>query len=105
MRFGDLFPAHQRTEEHPFMGDSTIWDRLHDLERGTRPLVKIARGTTERVMLDSAITITNDGRCVLAGELDWMAIAAFERWIGGTHLVAPAIQWRWDSASRRLAGA
>ncbi|HEY9225739.1 MAG TPA: sigma-70 family RNA polymerase sigma factor, partial [Gemmatimonadaceae bacterium] len=103
LKFGKLFPAQQQTEERVFMGDWTFWRRLEDLERGARPLVRIERENNAR-NLDARVTITEDGRRVLAGDLDWMAIAPFDRWIGGTHLVAPDIAWHWDPTTRRLVG-
>ena len=99
LKFGKLFPAHQTAEERPFMGDWTIWDCLEDLARGARPLVHIDRGERE---LDASISITDDGRRVLAGELDWTQTAPFDRWIGGTHLVSPNVEWRWDSLAGRI---
>lgn len=99
LTFSKLFPLQQPTEERVFMGDSTFWGRLEDLARDG--LVQITPGSDERE-LDAHITITDDGRRTLAGELDWMSRGTFDRWIGGTHLVAPNPAWRWSREEQRL---
>jgi RNA polymerase sigma factor (sigma-70 family) len=99
LKFGKLFPLLQRTEERPFMGDSTILGRLDDLARDS--LVHVEPGSDEREV-DARFTITDDGKRVLAGERDWMSFGTFERWIGGTHLRAPHPAWRWNRDARRL---
>jgi hypothetical protein len=99
LTFGTLFPLYQQTEERPFAGDTTILGRLGDLARDG--VVRIEPGNDER-RRDSRFTITDTGRRVLAGELDWMSFGTFDRWIGGAHLVAPRPAWRWSGAGRHL---
>lgn len=99
--FATLFPLQQKTEERVFMGDWTFWSRVEDLARGPRPLVHIERANGEH-FLHARLTITEDGRRALAAELDWMAIAPVDRWIGGSHLVAPNVGCRWHASTRRL---
>jgi hypothetical protein len=48
------------------------------------------------------LELTDEGRQVLAGTLDWTVLRPIDRWIGGVHLVAGAPRWRRDSASGRL---
>lgn len=102
MSFGALFPRYQKTEERVFMGDWTFWSRLVDLARGDRPLIRLDHAEMPEGMLGATVAITDNGRRVLAGDDDWMAIAPFERWIGGVHLTAPNVAWRWSPADKRL---
>jgi RNA polymerase sigma factor (sigma-70 family) len=102
LHFRELFSLQQQTEERVFMGDWTILDRLDELARDG--LVDILAGSDER-QLDRRLTITDDGRRVLAGERDWMSFGTFERWIGGSHLRAPHPAWRWNRQEGRLASA
>ena len=98
----DLFVALQRTEERIYMGDTTFWARVEGLARGERPLVRLS-GEPMRDSLPAAeIGITDDGRRVLAGDADWIALDGIDRWLGGVHLVGRAVPWRWDPVARRL---
>jgi len=98
--FGSLFAAWQASEATPCYGDSSIWWRLRDLAGGPRPLV--AMGDPSSVpRREAAISITDDGRRVLAGQLGWLTICPFDRWIGGVHLTS-ANAWRWDAERQRL---
>ncbi|MDB4878236.1 MAG: polymerase sigma factor, sigma-70 family [Gemmatimonadetes bacterium] len=96
MRFIDLFPAQQQTEERVFMGDWTFWRRLRDLARGPLPLVTLENALHNGSMLQARVAITDDGRRALDGDLDWMDVAGIDRWIGGAHLLSPHVAWRWD---------
>lgn len=50
---------------------------------------------------DCAITLTELGRNVLAGEKDWAAVKEPDDWFGGFRFKGHSIGWRWD-ASRKL---
>ena len=99
----ELFLDSQRLEERVFMGDTTFWTRVEGLARGARPLVRLGTRPTRAALPDSPITLTDDGRRVLAGDADWLALDGIDRWIGGVHLVGFDVPWRWDPVARRLA--
>jgi hypothetical protein len=67
--------------------------------RGLGPLVELAGGelTTEE------IAITERGRDVTDGHVDWLSLTALDTWLGGVHLRPGAPLWRWDGARGRLA--
>ena len=71
--------AHHDAESPIWLGDSSFFAMLDELARSTRPLVRITGKHVE---------LTADGRSVLAGRLDRARICGYDRWIGGTHLVA-----------------
>ena len=98
----DLFLDSQQLEERVFMGDATFWTRLEALGRGPRPLVRLGARPTRGVFPDGEIELTDDGRRVLAGEADWIALDGIDRWLGGVHLVGHDVPWRWDPRARRL---
>jgi len=85
---GALFVASQDLEQAPFHGDFWIFRTLDQLA----PLVSVE---------GEVASITDDGRRVLAGELDALDVLAIDRWVGGTHLVPGAV-WRWDSGAHSL---
>jgi hypothetical protein len=98
----DLFLALQKLEERIFMGDATFWTRLEGLARGERPLVRLSGKPTDQALPKGHIELTDDGRRVLAGAADWIALDGIDRWLGGVHLVGRAVPWRWDPRARRL---
>lgn len=99
-----LFVTAAEDEERSYMGDSTFLLYLRGLARGARPLVTLPADLTQLVPGEPAsVRITADGLAVLAGELDWPALAPLDRWLGGVHLQGSAPPWRWDPERRRLA--
>lgn len=86
------------------MGDATFWTRLERLASGERPLIRISGRPTNGRLPDGEIVLTDDGRRVLAGEADWVALNGIDVWLGGVHLVGREVEWRWDPGARRLVG-
>jgi hypothetical protein len=87
-----LFVAVSAREQRPFFGDTTLWWRAD----------RLAPALLHRDA-DGAYALTDDGRAVLAGEADAVALLApLDRWVGGVHhRTTPAA--RYDPATRRLA--
>jgi hypothetical protein len=48
------------------------------------------------------LEITQRGRDVAAGDLDWLGVTSLDTWLGGVHLRPGAPLWRWDGARGRL---
>jgi hypothetical protein len=46
------------------------------------------------------LTITDAGRAVLRGELDFMSLQPPPRWVGGVEVTATSPPWRWDEGRR-----
>jgi hypothetical protein len=88
-RFAEVFMADQEREERPFMGDATFRHYLERLASGERPLLDLA---------DDTVTLTGDGRRVLAGNEDQVRLNGVDRWLGGVHL-SGRTAWRWDAES------
>ncbi|WP_428485159.1 hypothetical protein [Rhodopila sp.] len=42
------------------------------------------------------LSITDLGRAVLAGEVDWLSLSPPDRWLGGVRISAARPCWRWD---------
>jgi hypothetical protein len=93
---GELFVASHHDREDPiWLGDSTFYSDLEDLG----PLVTIGDGAEFR---DRIVALTDLGRDVLAGRADRVAAIGIDRWLGGVHLSAREVEWRWDDASGRI---
>jgi hypothetical protein len=78
----------------PWLGDAMLRHILESMERA-RPAVFTRDGGT---WPQAVLSITDLGRAVLAGEVDFLSLAPPERWVGGVRVVPGAPCWRWDAA-------
>jgi hypothetical protein len=110
----DAFHAVMRAEEAPFLGDTWLWTRLHDLGQGDRRLLQTRAGaplgpppphSDANGFVAEELELTDAGRAVLAGEADRAALLPLDRWLGGIHLTGPEPAWRWDPGARRAVSA
>jgi hypothetical protein len=103
---GDAFRlAHHEREDPVFLGDVVFASYLARL----RGLVTFDDGTPvtppapdDRAYWRRRLHLTDLGRSVLAGDRDWLALGAPERWLGGVQLGGGRDTWRWDSARGEL---
>jgi hypothetical protein len=51
---------------------------------------------------EQRILLTPLGERIFAGQLDRVAAAGIDRWLGGVHLLGRSVRWRWDEEHRRL---
>jgi len=108
-----IFHAWQAKESAPFMGDAPLWSHLHRLGAGPRPPLALADGAgsfrlptafpTVDAFSAQRVALTDDGRAVLAGQADHVALNGIDTWRGGAHLQAPGPLWRWVASSGKLA--
>jgi hypothetical protein len=86
-----VFCSSSAAEEAPYSGDVQVWDKLRALAGGPAPLLEG----------DAQVRLTADGKRVLAGDLDAIALRGVDRWVGGVHLTGEP-DWRWDRSRARL---
>lgn len=99
-----------RKEESIFLGDTVFYWHLERLSAGERPLVTWTDGarftapnpTDAGSFHSGELAVTDVGRDVLAGRLDWQRINATARWIGGVEIQPREGGWRWDRTARAL---
>ncbi|HEV2460021.1 MAG TPA: hypothetical protein VGS80_16815, partial [Ktedonobacterales bacterium] len=94
-----LFRASYDQEEAPFMGDAGFFARAATLGQGPHPLLANADGSPfaapttyppDDAFVSQRLTLTDQGRAVLAGHADWIALrGGLDRWLGGVHLYGP----------------
>ena len=113
-RLGEAFAAQQEGESAVFLGDTVFASIVERLGTGVRPLVSRASGERfaaphhdaagpdRAVAWAQRLAVTEDGRAVLAGELDHVALNDVHRWLGGVHLRGRASPWRWDPEADRV---
>ena len=94
---GRIFQALMtRHEPLPFLGDLMFWHALKDLSASTEPVIAPDPETADLPWPKRAYALTEAGRRVLAGELDYLSIAGVPRWIGGVEVRPREPAWRWD---------
>jgi hypothetical protein len=100
---GSLFGATQAQERRPFIGDSTFFDVVTRLASARVPLVTVEAGATNGGLRAHIVAITDEGRRVLNGERDHVALNGIDLWRGGVHLAgADRSPWRWDAKRETL---
>ncbi len=101
----ELFAALTYTADPlPGQGDFQVRDRVLGMEGAS------AKVFTRRVGLDGngkarspwtdVLAITELGRAVLRGELDFRSLDPPARWVGGVEIRPGAAAWRWNEGSR-----
>lgn len=108
-RVADVYrAAHHDREAAVFMGDAPFLVHIGALLATSRPLFARAGahgphhghphpGEHAALSLDDEIVLTDDGRRVLAGELDRVRTCGIARWLGGVELAGRGPVWRWDA--------
>ncbi|MDJ0388389.1 DUF1835 domain-containing protein [Roseomonas sp. E05] len=89
-----------RREPMPWLGDVLFRHLLNRLRQGHLPLLRGSGGAA--AWAQEELELTEAGRAVLAGALDWLALRPPARWLGGIRLTADAPCWRWDAAAEQV---
>jgi hypothetical protein len=88
----DLFLKCREFEEAIFMGDSSAFWRMDRLASSPQPAL---------AQIGDAYELTDFGRALLAGEVDWIrGRHGIDVWLGGTHLCGAGGITRWDKEQR-----
>ena len=94
---GALFTVTQAGEARPYLGDLGHFDLVRTMAAARVPLVTIAPAPTASDLRGHTISITDEGRLVLDGRADAVALNGIDEWRGGVHLSGvDRSPWRWD---------
>ena len=88
---GAAFVRAAAREIRPFLGDTFAFGHIARLAEAAHPLL-------ER----EPLRLTDDGRRVLEGCEDHVALNGVDRWIGGVHLTDG--RWRWHEGTEMITG-
>jgi len=102
---------HWEVDPLPGQGDLHVRDRVLNME-GARARVferraGVGAAGNARPPWTDILSITDLGRAVLQGEVDFMSLTPPRRWVGGVQIGAGMPDWRWDDKARdavRLSG-
>jgi hypothetical protein len=90
-----IFQASQDAEPAPFMGDSSVYDRIDRLAAGPAPAL-------DKIPMDT-FSINQHGRALLANTADLVgSVGGIDSWLGGVHLAGAHAAWRWDEHAQAL---
>lgn len=86
----------------PGQGDLQVRDRLFEMGQAREPLFLREPGLEgERSPpWSDRLTITDLGRAVRRGEVDYQTLDPPARWVGGVEILGRTATWRWDEAGR-----
>lgn len=91
------------------VGDALLSDMLRNFVCAEHPLLQFAEPfegkIDNREFFRSILELTEDGRRVLAGRTDHVALNGVDRWISGVHLEGKQVHWRWDRKVRSVVSA
>lgn len=100
-----------KKEKAVFLGDIVFYWYLERLSDSDSPLVTWKDGTRvvaprgkddSREFVTGELSVTSDGRDVMAGKKDWQSINRNSRWLGGVEIKPGADGWRWNPGERKL---
>ncbi len=78
------------------LGDAMYYAVLEDMLQAGFPAIELV-GEREQERHKREVALSQTGRRVLNGELDWLTCAPTERWVGGVRIAAGLPVWRWDN--------
>jgi hypothetical protein len=88
----------------PGQGDLQVRDRVLAMEQAREAVFTrqpgLDREGRSRPPWTDVLMITNLGRAVLAGEVDFLSLAPPPRWVGGVQVSGEDPDWRWDESRR-----
>jgi hypothetical protein len=88
----------------PGQGDLNVRNRLMNMERASARVYERRSGVgpagEARPPWTDVLTITDLGRAVLKGEVDFLSLAPPTRWVGGVEIGPGLPDWRWNEQTK-----
>ena len=92
------------TDPFPGQGDMNVRDRVFALEQASDALFTRRPGVDgngqSRSPWTDVLEITELGRAVLRGHVDWRTLQPPPRWVGGVEIAVGNTDWRWNEPLR-----
>jgi hypothetical protein len=98
------FPRMHDGERAYYVTDRSLAAMAESLSHSTPPLLTFEVPADEKSAgLRGTISLTDDGRSILAGQRDRITSCGIDRWLGGVRLQNGRRIWRWDENRQRIA--
>lgn len=95
---------HWEADPLPGQGDGQVRDRVLNMEGASARVYERRSGVgpdgKSRPPWTDILSITELGRAVLKGAVDFMSLAPPSRWVGGVQVGAGMPDWRWNDKAR-----
>ncbi len=117
-KLNPIFREVSSHEEQPFLGDTSQWKVIYQLATCPNPVLRVSGPDhfesltqfdpenydqpTGNQIDQWDISLTETGKKVLEGEVDFVHLNGIDRWLGGVHLSGEEARWRWNSTSSRM---
>lgn len=84
----------------PWLGDTMLRFILYNMKLVDQPVFTTAMVGNDQRWFRERLTITDLGRAVLSGTVDFRSLHPPARFLGGVSIGAGAPAWRWDDSAR-----
>jgi hypothetical protein len=88
-------------DPRPWLGDVMYWHILEQLANAQRPAIVYRDVDPAQPWHKRTLELTETGRRLLAGDIDWSDCGPAVRWLGGVE-ITPGTEWRWDASDASL---
>ena len=97
MRAGRLVGLliHER-DPLPGLGDLSHDRMLREMAALREPLLTRTGNNSRNAWHADTVEVTDAGRAVLEGNVNWLSLAVAERWVGGVRVAPGQRNWHWD---------
>lgn len=85
-------------EPLPYLGDTMYWHVLTEMLQSNHPPFEITTESIEQPWYKRVLQLTETGRALVRGEVNWLEIGSCDRWVGGIHIISGQPLWMWDEA-------
>lgn len=89
-------------EPLPWLGDAMYWFILESMMQVSQPVIEISDENYLKPWPERELIITESGRHVLSGRVDWLTFKPPTRYLGGIHIQTGQPCWRWSQDKGNL---
>ena len=77
------------------------WFILQSMMQVSQPVFEIPMSDIKKPWQNRLLTITDIGKKVLTGSLNWLSLDPPDRWLGGVKISPSQLCWYWDNKTER----
>ncbi len=99
---GQLFGELMRVRDPlPWLGDIMYWFILQSMMQVSQAVFEISKDDLKKPWQHRLLSITDNGKKVLAGAHSWLSLDPPDRWLGGIKISAGDSSWYWNNKTER----
>ena len=97
-----VFKHYSEREPLPFLGDLMFWDVLAELADAAQPAINAQSTEDHGRWPRRRMSLTETGRRLRAGEIDWLDCGPRPRFVGGVEIAPGKPAWRFDDQTNAV---